>query len=74
MARAAPATSTNSAALSSEGALIALSVGVLGGVGVALFNDDNTQRLVKRACGGGLIMLSAYLFAPAGLRKIWLVS
>ena len=62
----------NSSGFSGEGAMFALFTGAVGGIGYALLCDDKTERLVKRAWGGALVVLSAYLFAPAALRRAWL--
>lgn len=55
-----------------EGVLVAFASGACAGLGYALLADDNARRVLKRSFGGGLLVVSLYVFSPAGLRKVWL--
>jgi hypothetical protein len=60
--------------VSLSGALMAaLSGAVLGGGRSLMYDDEaSSSKTARKACGGALLVVGLYLFAPAGLRREWL--
>ena len=58
--------------VTAEGAVIALATGAVIGCGYSLFKDQDLRRSVKITAGAALSVMGAFLFAPAGLRRMWM--
>ena len=69
MARSPP---TPGSGVTAEGAVIALATGAVICCGYSLIHDKDLRRSVKMTAGGALCVMGAFLFAPAGLRKMWM--
>ena len=61
--------------LSATGALTAFGSGIMLGFGWALLNNDrfrDTKDVARTTIGGGFFVAGLYVWAPAGIRRVWL--
>ena len=61
--------------LSAAGALTAFGSGIMLGFGWALLNNDRFQDakdVARTTVGGGFFVAGLYVWAPAGIRRVWL--
>ena len=61
--------------LSATGALTAFGSGITLGFGWALLNNDRFQDakdVARTTIGGGFFVAGLYVWAPAGIRHVWL--
>ena len=61
--------------LSATGALTAFGSGIMLGFGWALLNNDRFQdakNVARTTIGGGFFVAGLYVWAPAGIRRVWL--
>ena len=61
--------------LSATGALTAFGSGIMLGFGWALLNNDrfrDTKDVARTTIGGGFFVAGLYVWAPAGMRRMWL--
>ena len=61
--------------LSATGALTAFGSGIMLGFGWALLNNDRFQDakdVARTTIGGGFFVAGLYVWAPAGIRRVWL--
>ena len=68
---------THGTALASTpaGALTAFGSGIMLGFGWALLNNDRFQDakdVARTTIGGGFFVAGLYVWAPAGIRRVWL--
>ena len=59
--------------LAADQAAMAFMSGAVIGAGVGLMNpEEKMDKVMRRALGGGMLCFGLYIWAPAGLRAMWL--